>query len=197
MLKLKKIAVTGGIASGKSTVCQLFRELGAYVVSADALVHELLQPDTPLGKKLPQQFGNDLLVEGKISRQILAQKVFGDPEKLGQLEALLHPRVRERTEEEYQKACREGGYTSFVAEIPLLFEVGGERFYDVTIALLTDPERARERVAQRNLDYDLRMKRQLPPEEKAKRAHYTLFNNGSMEDLKQRAKALYHLIQHS
>ena len=68
MLKLKKIAITGGIASGKSTVCRLLGELGAYVVSADAIVHELLKTDTDLGQRIVQQFGPDILESGQIDR---------------------------------------------------------------------------------------------------------------------------------
>jgi len=91
MLKLVKIAITGGVASGKSSVCRFFQELGAYVVNADAIVHKLLDPSSDLGKQIIQLFGT-------LSRKRLSEIVFEDPEKLEKLEKLLHPAVLKKIE---------------------------------------------------------------------------------------------------
>jgi dephospho-CoA kinase len=173
MLKLKKIAITGGVASGKTTVCQFFKELGAYVVNADAIAHELLNPNTDLGQQLLQTFGS-------LNRKVLAEMVFKDAGKLKKLEELLHPAVLKTIDEHYKKACQ-GDYSSFVVEFPLLFEIGREAEYDVVIAVLIDETTAKKRF--KSQEYDLRMKRQINPKEKTKRATYTIHNDGSFKEL--------------
>lgn len=187
MLKLKKIAITGGVASGKTSVCRFFEELGAYVASADAIVHELLTPDTDLGQQLIRQLGPEIVENGQISRKVVAEKAFKDPKTLKKLEELLHPAVLKKIEKFYLSACKAGTYSSFVVEIPLLFEIGADKFYDVVIAVLSDEAKARKRFEQagfQKTEYDLRMSRQLKPEQKATKAHYTILNNGSLADLR-------------
>ena len=200
MLKLRKVAITGGVASGKSSVCRFFEELGAYVVNADAAVHELLTPDTDLGQQIIRTLGSDIVTDGKISRRVIAEKVFKDSEQLEKLERLLHPAVLKRIEEQYAEASKKGKYTAFVVEIPLLFEIGNEGFYDVIVAVLADEALSRKRFEQAGFqpeEYDRRMRRQIKPSQKAKRAHYTILNNGSLEDLRKQVAALHQTIQKS
>lgn len=187
MLKLKKIAITGGVASGKTTVCQFFQELGAFVVNADNIVHELLTPDTDLGQQIIRQFGPEIIKNGQISRRILAEKAFKDQKQLKKLEELIHPAVLKRIERLYAAACQ-GKYTSFVVEIPLLFEIGAAKDYDVVVAVLAEEAQARKRFEQAGFqypEYDLRMNRQLKPEQKAAFAQYIIHNNGSLDELRQ------------
>jgi dephospho-CoA kinase len=198
MLSLKKIAITGGVASGKSSVCRFFQELGAYVVNADALVHELLKPDTPLGQQVLQQLGPEILENGQISRKSIAEKVFKDPDRLRKLEGLLHPAVLRRIEELYTAACKEGHYSAFVVEIPLLYEIGADRFYDVVVAVIADEAVAKKRFEQagfQKTEYDLRMSRQLKPEQKAAKSHYTIHNNGSLEELRHEVLQLSRILK--
>ncbi len=187
MLKLKKIAITGGVASGKTTVCQFFQELGAFVVNADNIVHELLTPDTDLGQQIIRQFGPEIIKNGQISRRILAEKAFKDQKQLKKLEELIHPAVLKKIERLYAAACQ-GKYTSFVVEIPLLFEIGAAKDYDVVVAVLAEEAQARKRFEQAGFqysEYDLRMNRQLKPEQKAAFAQYIIHNNGSLDELRQ------------
>jgi dephospho-CoA kinase len=196
MLRLKKIAITGGVASGKSTVCQLCQELGACVVSADAIVHELLSPKTDLGQQIIRTLGSDILQKGKISRELVAGKVFQDPKRLEQLERILHPAVLQSVEESYRKACQAGKYTAFIAEIPLLFEIGKETEFDVVVAVIADEEIAKKRFqtsGHTNQEYERRMSRQLHPSIKSAKAHYTIINNGSLKELRQQVKTLSEL----
>lgn len=198
MLRLKKIAITGGVASGKSSVCQLLKELGAYVVSADAIVHQLLTSESDFSRQVISRFGPEIVKNGQISRKALAEKVFQDEKQLKWLEKLLHPAVLQKIEAQYAEACEQEGYLAFVVEIPLLFEIGAERFFDLSIGVIADEALAKERFRQAgflNTEYDLRMSRQLSPKMKAMKSHYVIQNNGSLDDLRREVIRINHLIQ--
>lgn len=201
MLTLKKVAVTGGLSSGKSSVCRFFKELGAYVINADEIVHQLLTPETPLGQQVVALLGNDIISGGKIDRSKAASKVFNNTKLLKELENLLHPAVREKTQEEYQKALTKGKTSLFVVEIPLLFETGNETEYDATIAVVADKKASMDRFLSSTgygeNEYKRRMGRQLSPEEKSKRADFIIRNNGSLTDLKKAVTNIYHQINPS
>ncbi len=182
MLNLRKIAITGGIASGKSSACKIFEKLGAYVVSADAIVHELLCPSTDLGKKVCQLLRITAPLKDEDFRKIIAEIVFKEPKLLNQLEKLLHPVVLEKIEKLYKNVLKTGNYTFFIVEIPLLFEIQHEKFYDVIITVLSDENIAKQRFGEQ---YDARMKRQMKPELKASLSHFVIHNNGSIEDLEK------------
>ncbi len=185
MLALKKIAVTGGLSSGKTTVCGLLKKQGAYVVSADEIVHHLLSPHTPLGQQVIKLLGSDIVSHQQLDRKKIAQIVFSDSQKLEALEQLLHPKVLDEIEKSYQKIKHNSAYRCFVAEVPLLYEIGAENCFDFVIAVRADPALCRARRQNHKEDsledYEKRMKRQLP--NKADRADATILNNGSFEDL--------------
>ncbi|MEC7839918.1 MAG: dephospho-CoA kinase [Chlamydiota bacterium] len=190
MLKLRKIAVTGGISSGKSLFCLYLKELGAFVVSADRIVHQLLSPKTNLGKKVIKLLGPEVLTNNEINRDTIAQMVFNDSQLLQSLEQILHPEVFLQIDKEYTEAKKQGAKL-FVAEIPLLFEANGEAFFDATVTITSDENRCIERfikkTARNEEQYHARMARQLPQREKAERANYVIYNNGSKEDLRVEA----------
>lgn len=199
MLILNKVAVTGGLSCGKSSVCRFFRNLGAYVVSADEVVHQLLSPETQLGQDVTKLLGQDIIVDGRIDRAIIAKKVFNDPKLLNSLENLLHPAVRKEINHQYEKVKKEGKHQLFIAEIPLYFEGGGSKDYDAVIAVVADPEKSKERFKQAGFksdEFEKRSARQLSPDEKAKRADYVIKNNGSLEDLEQSVKQVYEKLIH-
>lgn len=186
MLNLRKIAITGGVAVGKSTVGQIFRELGAYVVDADAIVHELLNPDTNLGRNVIKAFGT-------LNRTQLAEKVFDNPVALAQLESLLHPAVLKRIDELYAQVKREGKHELFLVEIPLLYEIGAQDQFDATIVVVAPDELARKRYIQKGhsaWDYNRRMNRQLNPALKAASATITVENIGTIEDIRTAVTAI-------
>src|SRR5262245_55950333 len=103
MLILKKVAVTGGLSCGKSSVCRIFKELGAYVVSADDIVHQLLTPQTKPGQQVIELMGSDIVVDQHIDRSKIAKKVFGNLKLLKSLEQILHPAVRHEIDKKYQQ----------------------------------------------------------------------------------------------
>jgi len=197
---MKKVAVTGGLSCGKSLVCRYFKECGAYVVSADEIVHQLLSPDTDLGQKVITLLGKDIVVNGQMDRSKIAEKVFKDKTLLASLERLIHPAVQEETERHFRYAQETQASPFLVVEIPLLFETGREGYFDATVAVLADPALCRQRFKQASdydeKDYVNRMARQMTPEEKAERADLTILNNGTKEELKQTVKKIFqHLLE--
>ncbi len=201
MLTLKKIAVTGGLSCGKSSVCRIFKELGAYIISADEVVHQLLSPETSSGRQVIKLLGSDIVEQNRIDRAKIAKKVFKNPNLLQSLEQITHPAVRAEIEAQYRQACSEGRATLYVAEIPLFFEsdlLSASGTYDYTIAIVADKQKCQERFTKSTgydeEEYEKRMSRQLPPETKAEKADFVIYNNGSFEDLHRAVVDLYHKI---
>ena len=183
------IAVTGPFASGKSTFVRLLGELGAETVSADEIVHDLLAEDDQTISRVVERFGSDVLKDRSVDRRALARKVFGDPEALRDLEDILHPLVRRETE----RRVVASGADLFVTEVPLLFEGESSGDYDYTVAVIVPEERRRAWAAERGVDEAaLRAieARQLPQEEKARRADIVVQNDGGVDKLKRQAEKL-------
>lgn len=195
MLKLKKIAITGGLAAGKTAVCQLLKELGAYVVSADEIVHRLLSPQTNIGQRVISLLGLDILNGTEIDRKKVSSKVFPHPEKLQALEQIIHPAVFDEIEKQYQQIKKKGKYQLFVAEIPLFYESQNEKHFDVVISVVADPSLCKERFLRKKghteLEFQQRMTHQLDQNTKAKQAHYVLQNSGTLEELRAQVKTLF------
>jgi dephospho-CoA kinase len=198
MLGLRKVAITGGIACGKSSVSRFFKELGAYVVSADEIVHQLLSSDSVLGQKVITLLGSDIVVKGHIDRSKVAKKVFEDPTLLKTLEKYLHPAVREEMDKRYQEVQQSTDYSLFVAEIPLLFETGGNVLYDHTIVVTAPKETCQRRFEESTgysaAEFDQRASRQQTIEEKAKKADFVICNDGTLPELKEKVKALHRVL---
>ena len=183
-----KIGLTGGIAAGKSEALKAFGRLGAATLSSDAVVHELLEGE-PLRGKLEERWGPEVVVDGALNRAKIGEVVFADPEELTWLEQQIHPLVQQRTAEWLLSLPEETEVA--VVEVPLLFEVGGDRPFDTTVAVVTADEVRRERAAARgHALVDEREARQLTQAEKAGRAEYVVENDGSVEDLERALSAL-------
>lgn len=198
MLKLRKVAVTGGLSSGKSTVCRFLKECGAHVVSADEIVHQLLSPTTNLGQDVIKLLGAEIIVDCMIDRKRIAKKVFESPELLKKLEGLLHPAVQLEMQRQYRLVEEKGTEALFVAEIPLLFEANQDSWFDAVIAVMTDEKHCRERFVETTgypiEEYERRMSLQLEPKEKAKRSHYILQNDGDLASLKKQTFQLFKIL---
>jgi dephospho-CoA kinase len=190
----RKVAVTGEIASGKTTACQLFKELGAYVVYTDEIVHQLLLPTTHLGKEIIAILGVDIVVDGKISREKVSQKVFSSPHLLKGLEALIHPEVRKAIEINYVQASQHAA-PLFVVEIPLLFEAHMECDFDIIIVITCGETTCKTRSPLSLPDYERRSERLLSIEQKIKRADLVISNDGNLDDLRQQIYLTYHSLK--
>jgi dephospho-CoA kinase len=177
------IGLTGGMGCGKSTALELFREAGIEVIETDALVREMLSTDRTLQKEIVEAFGSAVLgAEGKVDRAALGRTVFGNSRNLRVLERLVHPRVRDK----WMGQLREN-HSVLVIEIPLLFENSLEKLFTQTVCVSSTPEIQRDRLLRRGLDetqIKQRLDRQLPLEEKMRRADILLHNNGSLEHLR-------------
>lgn len=183
-----KIGLTGGIAAGKSEALRAFARLGAATLSSDAVVHELLEGEE-LRDRLVERWGPEVAPEGKIERGKIGGIVFADPEQLTWLEAEIHPLVQRRTAE-WLLSLPEDTEVA-VVEVPLLFEAGGDKAFDTTVAIVTADEVRRERAAARgHALVDEREARQLTQTEKAERAEHAIPNDGSVEELERRLSAL-------
>ncbi len=187
MLTLKKVAVTGGFASGKTTVCQILKKYGAYVVDSDAIVHRLLSLDTAIGKQVVSLLGTEIITGNQINRKKIAKLVFSNPHKLKALEVILHPAVQKEIAASFDKIQDLPQYTFFAAEVPLLFEAKMEDDFDWVIAVRTDPKVAKERLGQ-DLEFDRRMARQLA--DKTEKADFIIDNDGDIQSLEKQIKTI-------
>lgn len=198
MLKLKKVAVTGGLGSGKSSVCRLLHELGAYTISADEIVHRLLSPSNEFGKRIIEIFGQDIVKDEIFDRKRIAELAFSDRTKLQKLEAILHPAVVREIQQQYQNLLTHNPPSLFVAEIPLLFETSSEGFFDDVVVVVCPEPVASHRFShmpgQSEQQYLLRSSRLMPIEEKIERANFVIYNDGSMQKLKKQVRTLFDLL---
>ena len=164
-------------------------ELGAETVSADEIVHDLLAENEEIITRVVERFGRDVLKEEGVDRRALGRKVFGDPEALQDLEEILHPHVGRET----RRRMEASGTDLFVAEIPLLFEGARGGAFDYTVAVTSPEERRQAWAAKRGVD-EVALRaieaRQLPQEEKARRADVVVQNDGGLDKLKKQAEEL-------
>ncbi|MFN2628705.1 MAG: dephospho-CoA kinase [Gaiellaceae bacterium] len=175
------VAVTGGIGAGKSEALQAFNRHGAAVVSSDEIVHRLLAEDADVRAALRERLGEEVFDGvGRVVWSRVAELVFGDPGLRAWLEQLLHPRVmREYLAWSEEQAGKRTPPALTVAEVPLLYETGGDTRFD-RVVVITAPLTVR---AERHPVQDEREARLLPDEEKVQRADYAYVNDGSLEEL--------------
>ena len=189
------VALTGNIASGKSTVVELFRDWGATVVDADELVREAQAPGSAVLAAIASRFGADVLhADGSLDRAGLRAKVMGDDEALAALNALVHPAVKARRDDLHRQAVERGDLI-LVNDIPLLFEVLDPTKFDIVI-LVDAPiavRRARLRTLRQlpNEDADRMIAAQMPAERKRPKSDFVIENAGSLEELAAAAKGVF------
>jgi dephospho-CoA kinase len=185
------VGLTGGMGSGKSTALNVLRGLGAEVLSSDAVVHELYEGQQ-LRDVVVARFGADVAPGGAVDRAAVAQRAFASVEERAWLEGQVWPLVAARVQEWLAQAREmRPAPAAAVVEVPLLFEAGLDELYDATIAVV-----AEESVRQLRADarghalIDERVARQLPQEEKARRATFVVHNDGSEDDLRRELSAV-------
>jgi dephospho-CoA kinase len=186
-----KVALTGGIGSGKSLVGEYLEELGAVVIDSDELARSVIERGSPGYEEVLAVFGDEILSEGEIDRKKLAARVFSDEPARKQLEAIIHPRVRETAE----KLTRNLGADAIVVnQIPLLFETDGAKRFDYVITVECAEGIRVERLKERGMkEYEIskRMQAQASDEQRASIAHFVLKNEGSVDELQRAVQDLW------
>jgi dephospho-CoA kinase len=190
-----RVGLTGNIASGKSTVAEVWRELGATIVDADQLARQAVEPGTPALARIAETWGSWVLTDtGELDRGALRQIVFADPDARERLEAIVHPAVGALRDAAYRNA-EQRGERLVVADVPLLFEVGLVDEVDLVVLVDAPPEvRLLRLIGDRGLSPDEAQRMvaaQMPAELKRSRADIVIENTGSLGELHQRATQVW------
>ena len=185
-----RVALTGGIGSGKSLVGEILEELGALVIDSDQLAREVIERGSPGYEEVVTAFGDSILSEGQIDRSKLAAVVFNESDLRKKLESIIHPLVREAAEKLARKLP---SGAILINQIPLLVESEGAKRFDYVVTVSADEEIRRERLRLRGLrDYEItqRMAAQVSDSEREKIANYIIRNDGSIDELTQAVEEL-------
>ena len=190
------VGLTGGVASGKTAVSEVLREEGADIIDADQIARELVQPHGPAWNELVKTFGEEILQgDGSIDRKKLADRVFVDPNQRKLLNQILHPLITEEMDRRTREIGQKNPEAVVVIDAPLLIEVGYHRRVDKVIVVISNQAEQIERLKVRNgikSEEALRiLSSQMPVEEKAKLADFVVRNEGSLEEMKKRAKEVF------
>ena len=205
-----KVGLTGGIASGKSTVGEMFVALGARLIQADEISHQLMQPGQEVYAEVVRHFGAEILdADGRVNRRRLAEAAFGSsgpeesgvnqPSRIQELNKIVHPAVIRRQEQWMEEVGRREPHAIAIVEAALLLEAGAGKRFDRLVVGTCRPEQRVERWAERlHIDYETarrevarRMAAQLPDEEKIKAADYLIDNSGAVEDTNRQVREVY------
>ncbi len=191
-----RVGLTGGLASGKSFVGDALAEMGCLVVKADDIGHRVLEPQGEAYHAVIQEFGRDILDANEaIDRRVLAARVFGQPERLAKLNALVHPPVRVRIEKLVAEFAEREPDGIAIIEAAILIETGTYRGYDRLILVVCREEQQIERaMARDHLTRDEvvdRLGRQMPLAEKVKYADYVIDTSGTKESTRQQTREVY------
>ena len=189
-----KLGLTGGIASGKSAVAAILRELGFPVLDADSIAHKLMEPGQAAHDEILRAFGADLAdTSGRIDRHKLAAVVFAEPSKLAKLNSILHPRVDQIIFDQLEAWEKSGAHPAAFVEAALLVEAGMAARLDGLVVAWCTPEQQLERLRARGMsetEIRRRIAAQLPIEEKLKHATYTINCSGTLEETRAQVQAL-------
>jgi dephospho-CoA kinase len=188
------VGLTGGIGSGKSTVCEMFARRGAKIVDADAIVHELQQPGTEVFDEMTQAFGPGIVKpDGTLDRPAVGKIVFADPDKRDRLQKIVWPRVGTRVAELVGAAADD---EIVILDVPLMAESteGSRRFANTIVVVDASPETQIAHLATKGIarpDAEARMAAQASRDERLKLADHVLTNDGSVADLEEQVDALW------
>jgi len=196
---MKLLGLTGGIASGKSTVAGILRRLGASIINADELSREVVQPEQDAWKEIITAFGPDILQKDKtLDRRKLRKIVFDNPEARKRLEAIIHPRVRALAEKKISELAAAGN-SIIVYEVPLLFEAQIHLWLRPVILVACEIGTQRKRLLERDhlteTEAQQHLDAQMSLEEKRNLADYVIENDGNLEELEQQVRAVLQKIQ--
>jgi dephospho-CoA kinase len=190
------VGLTGGIASGKSTVSRQLAELGCHVIDADVLAREVVAPGGPALAAIVEAFGREVLqADGSLDRARVAALVFADAAKRKRLEAITHPAIAGRRQAALDELTARGFDGIVVQDAALLIEVGGHASVDRLVVVYAEPAVQRERLMRRDgldaAEAERRIASQMPLAEKAALAHYVIDNSDSPEETAAQVRAVH------
>ena len=190
------VALTGGIASGKSVVAEVLEDLGCYIHHADKIAHDLMEPEKPAWKKIVAHFGKKILNEDKtINRSRLGKIIFSDEKERRFLNELIHPLVLEKKKEVSSRLEKEGHYNIFISEAALTIEAGFADFFDKIIMTYCKKEVQKKRLMERDgISRKQTMKiikSQMQPQEKLKYADYIIDTSSSLQSTVEQTERVY------
>lgn len=192
------VGITGGTGAGKSIISRIFNDLGAHIIDADKVGRLTLENDEKVKEKVIASFGDSILSpDGKISRKSLGKIVFNDPAKLRLLNSIIHPPMIKTIKREINQIIQSGKNTITAVDAALIFEAEVESYFDIIIAVTADDELRISRLQQRGLSREnalTRIHSQIPQNEKCDKAHLIVENNGTIQDLEEKATGLYKKI---
>ena len=196
------VGLTGGIATGKSTVADMFQRCGAVVIDADMLAREAVRPGKPAWREIVQTFGKTILNPDRtLNRQALGAKVFSHPARLRRLERMIHPRVAREQRRLTRQTAQKDPKAVVIYDVPLLFEAGIDKRVDAIIVVAADRETQIARLKKRNgftrAEALRRIKSQIPLSQKQKRADYVLDGTLPLSHLTQQVRSLYQSLRAS
>lgn len=191
---MKTLGVTGGIGSGKTTVCGFLEEQGARVFYADLEARRLMEEDPDVRAAIVDAFGSQSYSDGALNRAYLADQVFGDDARVERLNAIVHPHVFKAFDDAVTRA-KDENVPLLVHEAALLFEAGGDAHVDATAAVVAPDADRIARVVERDdvapEQVRARMEHQLPQDELRRRADYVIENDGPLDALRRKSIDLY------
>ena len=205
-----KVGLTGGIASGKSVVGEMFAALGAHVVQADRISHSLMQPGQPVYNEVVRHFGREILnPDGSVNRAKLAEAAFGSDQdgkrasRIEELNRIVHPAVIRSQDEWMEAVGRKNPHAVAIVEAALILEAGAAGRFDRLVVVTCNPEqRAARFAARQKVDLETarkevvrRMAAQLPDEEKTKVAHFVIDNSGSVGNTRAQVQQVWEKLR--
>jgi dephospho-CoA kinase len=192
----KLIAVTGGMGSGQSTVCDYLKSLGCKIINLDVKAKQIIQTDLNLQKELKKTFGRKIFdAKNRLDNKTLAAIAFSDETKTMKLNKLVHPRMISEVIEEMESARFSRKFPLIVIDAALIYEINMEQMFDIVIVVDTDLETRIKRIMERDgltrSEIMNRINRQIPLDEKKEWADYVINNNVSLEELKKQTRKIY------
>jgi dephospho-CoA kinase len=195
-----KVGLTGGIASGKSTVSRMFEQLGCKVIDSDRITRQLFEPGNSVNAAVGEAFGPQVVApDGSIDRKVLGELVFESAALRERLNGIVHPAIKARQSEFLANVAAEDSHAVAIVEAALIVEVGTYKNYDKVIVVTCPPTIQRQRLRERSgltpEQIETRIASQMPMEEKVKVADFVIDNSGDIASTRQQVEEVYRQLR--